>query len=219
MPDRIIRADILTSESVDQLSWQAEVFYRRLMSVADDFGRYEGRPSILRAAMYPLKLDKVSEPDVVKWLGECSKAGLVRKYTVDGKEYIEISKFRQRLRAMKSRYPPPPDSRGQLPADDSTPRQKRDGGGIRNESESETESEEKAPRDFLLGDKKLTEKIFMTWRVSTDQLSKMLDDFDLLLVAEGKNHNHSEYKRHFHNWGAKRFTEYLNQQTGTKMHY
>lgn len=213
MPDRIIRADILTSESVDQLSWQAEVFYRRLMSVADDFGRYEGRPSILRAAMYPLKLDKVSEPDVVKWLGECSKAGLVRKYTVDGKEYIEISKFRQRLRAMKSKYPPPPDVRGQLTADDSTPRQKRGGGGIRNESETEAEAE--APRDSLKRDRRLMEKIFMNWRVTESQLEKMLDDFDLHIVAEGKNHDASEYRRHFHNWGVRRFTEYLNPN-GTK---
>jgi hypothetical protein len=210
MPDRIIRADILTSESVDQLSWPGEIFYRRLMSVADDFGRYEGRPSVLRAALYPLKLDKVSEPDVVKWLSECSKAGLVRKYTVDGKEYIEISKFRQRLRAMKSKYPAPSDTRGHPPSSDSRqpPETKR------NESESETESEEKAPRSFLLEDKILTEKIFMNWHVSPDQLSKMLDDFELLLIAEGKKHDAKEYKKHFHNWGAKRFTEYSKPQNG-----
>jgi hypothetical protein len=212
MPDRIIRADILTSESVDQLSWPGEIFYRRLMSVADDFGRYEGRPSILRAALYPLKLDKVSEPDVVKWLGECSKAGLVRKYTVDDKEYIEISKFRQRLRAMKSKYPAPSDTRGHPPSSDDIPRPETKRGG--NESESETESEAKAPRSFLLEDKALTEKIFMNWHVSPDQLSKMLDDFELLLIAEGKMHDVKEYKKHFHNWGAKRFTEYSKPQNG-----
>lgn len=145
MPDRVVRQDILTSDAVNALTWQAEIFYRRLMSLADDFGRYEARTSLLRASLFPLKLDKVSEPDVVKWLGECSKAGLVRVYTVDTKDYLEILKFGQRLRAMKSKYPLPPasvDNCGHLPADDSNTRPETKG----NESESETESETKGGR-------------------------------------------------------------------------
>ncbi len=39
MPNRIIREGILTSEAVNSLSWEAEVFFRRLLSVVDDFGR------------------------------------------------------------------------------------------------------------------------------------------------------------------------------------
>lgn len=142
MPDRVVRADILTSDSVNALSWQAEVFYRRLMSIADDFGRFEARPSLLRASLYPLKLDRVSEPDVVKWLGECSNTGLVRLYTIEGKEYLEILKFGQRLRAMKSRYPAP-DGNPLSSADicqhmlsNVVKRRLK-----RNESESETETE------------------------------------------------------------------------------
>lgn len=110
MPDRIVRAGILTSESVNQLSWPAEVFYRRLFNVVDDFGRFDGRPSILRASLYPLKLDSVSERDVAKWLGECQKAALVKVYRVDDKQYLEVSKFDQRLRAKHSKWPPPPSS-------------------------------------------------------------------------------------------------------------
>lgn len=65
MPVRLVREGILTSESVDQLSDQAEIFYRRLMSVVDDFGLYHGNPKLLRAACYPLRLDRVSDADVV----------------------------------------------------------------------------------------------------------------------------------------------------------
>jgi uncharacterized phage protein (TIGR02220 family) len=108
VPDRIIRAGILTSEAVNSLSWQAEVFYRRVMSVVDDFGRYDGRPSVLRAALYALKIDRVSEPDIGKWIGECQEAGLVRMYTVDGKPYLELSKFGQKIRTLKSKWPDPP---------------------------------------------------------------------------------------------------------------
>lgn len=143
MPDRVVRADILTSDAVNSLSWAGETFYRRLMSIADDYGRCEARPSLLRASLYPLKLDRVSEPDVVKWMGECSKAGLLRTYTVDDKEYLEILKFGQRLRAMKSRYPAPPANHcGQMSADDDSRQHMSAIDGMkRNESETETESE------------------------------------------------------------------------------
>ena len=36
MPTRILRDGILTSERVNLLDWEAEVFYRRLLSVGDD---------------------------------------------------------------------------------------------------------------------------------------------------------------------------------------
>ena len=110
MPDRIVRAGILTSDSVNTLNWAAECFYRRLMSVADDYGRYDGRPSILRASLYPLKLDRVSERDIETWLRQCAEAGLVTVYTVESRQYVEILKFDQRLRALTSKWPAPPSS-------------------------------------------------------------------------------------------------------------
>lgn len=99
---------ILTSESVNRLSWSAEVFYRRLMSVVDDFGRYDGRPAVLRASLYALKVDRVSEPDIGKWIRECEEAALVRRYTVAAKPYLELQKFEQKIRAVKSKWPDPP---------------------------------------------------------------------------------------------------------------
>jgi hypothetical protein len=108
MPDRILRVGILTSEGVNRLGWPAEVFYRRLMSVVDDFGRYDGRPAVVRAALYALKVDRVSEPDIGKWIRECEEAALVRRYTVDAKPYLELLKFDQKVRAVKSKWPDPP---------------------------------------------------------------------------------------------------------------
>lgn len=109
MPTRMLREGILTSEPVSLLSWPAEVFYRRLMSAVDDFGRYYAKPELLRAACYPLQLDKVGNSDIAKWLGETQKTGLVRVYTVTGKEFLEIVNFRQQVRAKHgSKYPAPP---------------------------------------------------------------------------------------------------------------
>lgn len=130
MANRVVRAGILDSEPVNKLTWAGEVFYRRLMSVLDDYGRCDARTSILRTKLYPLRIDKVSEPDIVKWISECEKAGLVRKYQVDGKEYLEMFNFGQTVRIKKARVPPPPCK--QMQADAST---------CSSETETETETE------------------------------------------------------------------------------
>lgn len=106
MPERMIRPGILSSEPVNRLPWAEEVFYRRLMSIVDDYGRFDGRNSVLRANLYPLKLDHVSDSDIGKWKAVCANAGLVRVYFVDEKEYIELLKFNQRLRG-KPKWPDP----------------------------------------------------------------------------------------------------------------
>ena len=122
VPNRVLRDGILTSERVNALSWPAEVFYRRMHSVVDDFGRYYAKPELLRAACYPLQLDKVGNPEIVKWIAEMRKAGLLRTYTVDGKEYLELADFRQRVRADASKFPSgdgkPPSSDRQPPSSD-----------------------------------------------------------------------------------------------------
>lgn len=80
------------------------------MSVVDDFGRYYATPMLLRAAAYPLQLDKVSDQDVGKWLGETRKAGLVGVYESGGESYLELLNFGQQIRAKKSKFPNPGES-------------------------------------------------------------------------------------------------------------
>jgi hypothetical protein len=110
MPNRIVREGILTSEAVNGLNWAEEVFYRRLLSVVDDFGRYYATPKLLRAACYPLHIDKVSDSDIGKWLSACETAALVRVYPAsDGKRYLEVQNFKQQQRAKESKFPSPDD--------------------------------------------------------------------------------------------------------------
>jgi hypothetical protein len=105
MPNRILRDGILSSEKLAGLGWAEEVFYRRLMSVADDYGRFHALPKLIRSACYPLLIDRVSDGDVTGWLASCASAGLVKVYAADdGKRYIEIANFGQQLRA-KSKFP------------------------------------------------------------------------------------------------------------------
>ena len=90
MPSRLLREGILSSERVDQLDAAAEVFYRRLMSKVDDHGLYDARPSILRASLYPLRVDRVREADISRWIAACEKAGLIALYTHEGKPYLQM---------------------------------------------------------------------------------------------------------------------------------
>ncbi|MGN6438512.1 MAG: hypothetical protein ACTHMM_18355 [Agriterribacter sp.] len=139
---RLIRNNILTSDPVNSLSWSGEVFYRRLLHVVDDFGRYDAREDVLRADLYKLKLDIVSKADVAKWKNECSEAGLISLYSVDGKNYLEVLKFGQRLRSKKSKFPPPAAERGEVPpsaAECGDPRAEEK--GSRSEVEEEGEQE------------------------------------------------------------------------------
>ncbi len=107
MPNRIVRDAILSSERVASLGWPEEVFYRRLMSIVDDFGRYEANPQLLRSRCYPLQTDSVRAADISRWMAACQKAGLILGYEVAGKQYLEVFNFGQQQRSA-SKYPPPP---------------------------------------------------------------------------------------------------------------
>lgn len=109
MPNRILREGIIDSDRVDRLSEPAEVFYRRLMSVVDDFGRFEADPVILRAKCYPRRTDKLSIEDIQCRLGETVDAGLVALYMQGRKRYLQIIDFNQRIRS-ESKFPPPPET-------------------------------------------------------------------------------------------------------------
>lgn len=112
MPSRIVREGILTSEAVAALSLEAELFYRCLMSVVDDYGRYEDNAALLRARCFPLKLDAWSVELVDKCLAEVSQVkdgrpALVQRYRVGGKNYLQINNFNQKTRSA-AKFPAPP---------------------------------------------------------------------------------------------------------------
>ena len=110
MPNRIVRDGILFSVSVSKLSPTAELLYRKLMSVVDDYGRfYAAPPEILISSCYPLQVRDVSREDIAKWLKELADNELIEIYNADGKETLEIKKFQQRMRASKSKFPDNPN--------------------------------------------------------------------------------------------------------------
>jgi len=103
MPSRYIREGILTSLKIDKLSTEAEVFYRRLLNVVDDYGRYEVIIRLLNTSCFPVK-NAVEDEDVKKWFFECVKHKLITHYKIEGKLYLQVLNFKQQTRS-PAKYP------------------------------------------------------------------------------------------------------------------
>lgn len=121
MPNRNIKESALISEDLSNLSNGAERLFWRLILVADDFGRFDASPPVVKARCFPTMVDSLRTNEVERWMTELEPS-LVRFYLVNGRRYgffLNWEKHQQR-RAKYSKFPDPPalDSTcEQLPAD------------------------------------------------------------------------------------------------------
>lgn len=208
MPNRVVREGILDSDRVNKLSWEAEVFYRRLMSIVDDFGRFDGRIAFIRSKLFPLRLDKVSEKDVAVWLKECETIGLVKQYQVEKKPYLELLDFNQSVRIKRSKYPQNPESTcKQVQADvlETNP----------NQNESEKKQETEIPHQIFtpraskaeqfyeeFGNSPDLELVCMQGGIDKAEALKRLPEFKPLMNLTYKNS--IDFATHFKNWMLKK---------------
>ena len=88
------------------------MFFYRLLTCCDDYGRFDGRPAIILAACFPLKLKSITEKHITQWLDKLCAVGLLWIYEVDGKRYLQVTTWdkHQQVRAKRSKYPQPPES-------------------------------------------------------------------------------------------------------------
>lgn len=115
MPNRILR-DWTDSLRVNAVSPGAELFFVRLIMKADDFGRFHAIPSLLKASLFPLRLDATREADISRWTAECAKAGLIVLYVAGNRSYLEIMGYGQRVKdGQKSKFPDNPGLAGKIP--------------------------------------------------------------------------------------------------------
>ena len=111
MPARWLREGILTSDKVDRLTFEEEVFYRRLLSVVDDHGLFDARPVILLARLYPLRIGSVTAEQCAAWAAACERAGLICLYESGGKPFLKLLNTQWPERSAP-KYPTP--TQGQL---------------------------------------------------------------------------------------------------------
>lgn len=106
MPNRILREGYLDSEKIRRAGEAAEVLFARLVLVADDFGRFDGRLTVICRRCWPN--GGPGEPEVAARLDALIREELVEHYEVEGKAFICIPNFKQRTRASRSKFPDPP---------------------------------------------------------------------------------------------------------------
>ena len=108
MGNRILKETVCTSPNIELLSWFEEVCFYRLLVQCDDFGRYDGRPVLLCARLFPLK-ENVDAATVEAALDTLESVGLIERYTVDGQPYVQLVSWEkhQRIRTPRAKFPPP----------------------------------------------------------------------------------------------------------------
>lgn len=106
MPNRVIRDGFLDSPRVDALDWFAECVYHRLLLAVDDAGRIDGRSSVLKSRLFPLK-DRLRASDVERGVNQLEEQGLVVRWEVGDQVVIQVTRWRRCGNAQYSRYPDP----------------------------------------------------------------------------------------------------------------
>ena len=108
MPNRILKQSICSSDNIDRLSWFEEVLFYRLIVNCDDYGLFDGRPSMIKNSLFPLK-ENLTVSTVMKAIEKLETAGLISTYYVEGRPYLSLPTWNhhQTIRAHKSKYPKP----------------------------------------------------------------------------------------------------------------
>ena len=113
MPNRILKESINESKALAEVSIFAEDLYKRLITYADDYGRFSVDSQIMLARLYPREIQIVSISDIEDALQDLSAAQKIAFYTDTEKKHLYGVFPRwsdhQRMRDTKEKYPEPQD--------------------------------------------------------------------------------------------------------------
>lgn len=106
MPNRIIKESAFLSEKIASLSDFQFRLWVGLITQADDAGRGDARPAIIKGRVFALR-ERVSAKDIGDALNALAAAGCVSLYNVDGKPYFQFPSWakHQRVRNAQPKYP------------------------------------------------------------------------------------------------------------------
>lgn len=143
---------------------------------ADDFGKFHGHPTLLKSALFPLKVDRITDKQMDGWMDELGKVGLIVRYDVNGKKYLKINDFGQRLRLMQSKFPDPLTNDGGMTAQcqhDDGVKGRGNEGEVETEEEVETREKEIIPPPF-----DLVVKYFLKKNIIQQEAQKFYDHYE-----------------------------------------
>lgn len=111
MPNRIIKESICSSDKISSLSDFEFRLWIGLITQADDMGRGDARPAIIKGRVFPLR-DRVTAKDIDAAVHGLAAKGCISLYTVGGKSYFWFPTWseHQRIRDCKPKYPGPDEA-------------------------------------------------------------------------------------------------------------
>jgi DnaD/phage-associated family protein len=114
MPNRIIKESINESRGLTSCTFFAQDLYKRIITYADDYGRFNADPQIMLARLYPRELAVVDLDDLMDALVELTGVGKISFYTAKPRKEV-YGCFpnwaeHQRLRESKRKLPDPTDT-------------------------------------------------------------------------------------------------------------
>jgi hypothetical protein len=116
MPQRFLRPGIRNSSKWNAVPFSAQSFYVRALTLVDDFGRYDGRASVLWGECFAVwneqnPANPITLNDVVEMLQQLAAAGLVSIYEAGDKKVLQIEQWQERVReGTKEKWPANPES-------------------------------------------------------------------------------------------------------------
>ena len=134
MPNRIIKESTFTSDRIAELSDFEFRLWVGLITQADDLGRGDARPAIIKGRVFALR-ERVTNKDIASALHALAAGGCITLYEVGGRSYYLFPSWaeHQRVRDVKPKYPGPEEADASgAPA--ALPRAAADRGGLRPES-------------------------------------------------------------------------------------
>jgi hypothetical protein len=107
-----VHPEICEDETLAEVSAYADRTFVRIWTHMDDEGRVVDDARLLKAKLYPLH-DSMTAERVEKDLCELAQAGLLQRYVVDGKRYLQAkpkawARWQNPRRRVASKLPPPP---------------------------------------------------------------------------------------------------------------
>ena len=218
MPNRIIKESIRTSDTVAEMTdFQFRLWVGLIVS-ADDYGRGDARPEILKGQIFPLR-KKVKEKDIESALNGLAALGCVELYSVNGKPYYSFPTWgaHQRIRNSVQKFPSPDEKDALRQVAASCGESRLESNPIQSQKESESESnpntEDAYSVDFELFWKEYPRKIdkqkaYRSWKkISVNEyldIAKGLEKWN----AYWKERNEPEYIPHPTVWLNNRRWEY-----------
>lgn len=118
MPQRFLRPGITNSERWNAVSWQDQSLFIRLLTLVDDYGRFDGRPSVLVGYCFSVWNAQNPNEAIDAYQIECAlqrlaadSVQLLEIYEVGGKPVLQITQWQERVRdGAREKWPKNPTS-------------------------------------------------------------------------------------------------------------